>query len=142
MLSHLYRPPGVPAAHQRDQETIFQYVEDRSFGSGSRSDAYRCLHRPRGDGYFEEQALVALNNLKDAVEESGCFLDNLVKTHVLMPNPANLAAYRKVELEFYRKVAPRLVEEPPATTVVHPFGLASPKFGIEVEAIAYRPMIS
>jgi 2-iminobutanoate/2-iminopropanoate deaminase len=88
---------------------------------------------------FEEQALVALNNLKEAVEESGCFLENLVKTHVLMPNPANLAAYRKVELEFYRKYAPGLVEEPPATTVVHPFGLASPKFGIEVEAIAYRP---
>jgi enamine deaminase RidA (YjgF/YER057c/UK114 family) len=34
------------------------------------------------------------------------------------------------------------VEEPPATTVVHPFGLASPRFGIEVEAIAYRPMIA
>jgi 2-iminobutanoate/2-iminopropanoate deaminase len=91
---------------------------------------------------FEEQVLVALNNLKDAVEESGCFLENLVKTHVLMPNPANLAAYRKVELEFYRKVAPRLVEGPPVTTVVHPFGLASPRFGIEVEAIAYRPMIA
>ena len=91
---------------------------------------------------FEEQALVALKNLKDAVEESGCFLENLVKTHVLMPNPANLAAYRKVELEFYQKYAPRLVEEPPATTVVHPFGLASPRFGIEVEAIACRPTIA
>jgi enamine deaminase RidA (YjgF/YER057c/UK114 family) len=90
---------------------------------------------------FEEQALVALKNLKDVVEESGCFLENLVKTHVLMPNPANLPAYRKVELEFYQKYAPRLVEEPPATTVVHPFGLASPRFGIEVEAIAYWPMI-
>jgi 2-iminobutanoate/2-iminopropanoate deaminase len=90
---------------------------------------------------FEEQAWVALKNLKEAVEESGCFLENLVKTHVLMPNPANLTAYRKVELEFYQKFAPQLVEEPPATTVVHPFGLASPKFGIEVEAIAYRPVI-
>jgi enamine deaminase RidA (YjgF/YER057c/UK114 family) len=88
---------------------------------------------------FEEQALAALKNLKDAIEESGCFLENLVKTHVLMPDPANLAAYRKLELEFYRKYAPGLVEEPPATTVVHPFGLASPRFGIEVEAIAYRP---
>jgi enamine deaminase RidA (YjgF/YER057c/UK114 family) len=88
---------------------------------------------------FEEQARVALKNLKDAIEESGCFLENLVKTHVLMPDPANLVLYRKVELEFYRKYAPRLVEEPPATTVVHPFGLASPRFGIEVEAIAYRP---
>jgi enamine deaminase RidA (YjgF/YER057c/UK114 family) len=91
---------------------------------------------------FEEQALVALKNLKDAMEESGCFLENLVKTNVLMPNPANLTTYRKVELEFFQKYAPRLVEEPPATTVVHPFGLASPRFGIEVEAIAYRPMIT
>ncbi len=91
---------------------------------------------------FEEQALVALKNLKDAIEESGGFLENLVKTHVLIPNPANLAAYRKVELEFYQKYAPRLVEEPPASTVVHPFGLASPRFGIEVEAIAYRPTIA
>ncbi len=91
---------------------------------------------------FEEQARVALKNLKEAIEESGCFLENLVKTHVLIPNPANLAAYRKVELEFYQKYAPRLVEEPPATTVVHPFGLASPRFGIEVEAIAYRPTVA
>ena len=90
---------------------------------------------------FEEQAVVALKNLKDAVEESGCFLENLVKTHVLMPDPANLATYRKVELDFYQKYAPRLVEEPPATSVVHPFGLASPRFGVEVEAIAYRPTI-
>jgi 2-iminobutanoate/2-iminopropanoate deaminase len=88
---------------------------------------------------FEEQAVVALKNLKDAMEESGCFLENLVRTNVLMPNPANLPMYRKVELEFYRKYAPRLVEEPPATTAIHPFGLASPRFGIEVEAIAYRP---
>jgi 2-iminobutanoate/2-iminopropanoate deaminase len=90
---------------------------------------------------FEEQALVALKNLKDVLEESGCFLENLVKTHVLIPNPANLPAYRKIELEFYQKYAPRLVEEPPATTVVHSFGLASPRFGIEVEAIAYWPMV-
>ena len=88
---------------------------------------------------FEEQALVALNNLRYALEECGSFLDNLVKTRVLIPDSNNTASFRKVELQFYQKYAPRLVEEPPASTIIHPLALASPNFAIEIEAIAYIP---
>jgi enamine deaminase RidA (YjgF/YER057c/UK114 family) len=85
---------------------------------------------------FAEQALIALQSLKMVAEESGCLLENLVQTKILMPNPANVDVYRRVELEFFQKYAPNLLEEPPATTIVHPFALASSKFGIEIDAIA------
>ena len=88
---------------------------------------------------FEEQMKVTLMNLKETLEETGSSLENLVKTHMLVPDPANTATMRKVELEFYQKYAPSLVEEPPASTVVHPLSLASPKLLIEIEAIAYIP---
>jgi len=42
-----------------------------------------------------------------------------------------------MELEYYKKYAPPLVEEPPASTVIHPLNLASPAMYIEIEAIAF-----
>ncbi len=88
---------------------------------------------------FEDQVKVALNNLKIAVEETGSSLNNLVKTNVLVPQPENLPVFRKLEEEFYRKYAPGLIEEPPASTVIHPLSLAGTNLKIEVEAIAYVP---
>ncbi len=86
---------------------------------------------------FKEQALASLSNLKEALEETGSSLDNLIKTHILIPDPQNLPVFRKVELEFFQKYAPGLVQEPPASSVIHPLNLASPKLYIEIEAIAY-----
>ena len=88
---------------------------------------------------FEEQAKVALSNLKIALEEIGSSLDNLIKTHVLVPKPENLTVFRRLEMEFYHKYAPGLLEKPPATTAVHPLNLAGTNLQIEIEAIAYVP---
>jgi hypothetical protein len=44
-----------------------------------------------------------------------------------------------MELEYYQKYAPSLVDEPPASTVIHPLNLASPSLLIEMEAIAVVP---
>ena len=40
---------------------------------------------------------------------------------------------RKTELEYYQKHAPRLVEEPPASTFLQPASLARPEFLVEVD---------
>ncbi|MDP2916326.1 MAG: Rid family hydrolase, partial [Dehalococcoidia bacterium] len=88
---------------------------------------------------FEDQMRVTLSNLKESLEETGSSLENLVKTHMLLPNPKNIESMRKIEAEFYRKYAPILLEEPPASTIVHPLSLASPTMHIEIEAIAYLP---
>jgi len=88
---------------------------------------------------FEEQLMVALGNLKAALEETGSSLDNLVSTYILLPNPENTSSMRKLELEYYQKYAPVLVNEPPASTIIHPLNLASPAIQIEIDAIGFIP---
>ena len=83
--------------------------------------------------------VIALDNLRAALEETGSALENLVKTHMLLPNPKNYSSMRKVELEYYQKYAPPLVNEPPASTVIHPLNLATPKLLIEIDAIGFIP---
>jgi 2-iminobutanoate/2-iminopropanoate deaminase len=90
---------------------------------------------------FGDQLLIALKNLRAALEEAGSSLDNLVKTYILLPKAETCSSMRKIELEFYQKYAPRLVEEPPASTVIHPYNLASPTMLIEIDAIGFIPDI-
>jgi len=90
---------------------------------------------------FEDQLNVALHNLKWAVEETGSTLDYLVKTRVLLPDLDNYDAMRKIEREFYRKYAPSLVDEPPASTLIRPYSLASPRMSVEIDGICLIPQI-
>ena len=88
---------------------------------------------------FEEQMLTALDNLRAALEEAGSSLENLVKTYTLLPDPEETTRMHQIELEFYQKYAPRLVDEPPASMVIHPYNLASPTMLIEIDAIGFIP---
>ncbi len=88
---------------------------------------------------FEDQMLTALKNLRAALEEAGGSLENLVKTYILLPNPEATTRMHQILMEFYQKYAPRLVEEPPASTVIHPYNLASPTMLIEIDAVAFIP---
>jgi len=88
---------------------------------------------------FEEQMVLTLDNLRATMEETGSALENLVKTHMLLPNPENYPSMRKMELEYYQKYAPPLVDEPPASTVIHPLKLATPRLLIEIDAIGFIP---
>jgi len=88
---------------------------------------------------FEEQMVLTLHNLRATMEETGSALENLVKTHMLLPNPENYPSMRKIELEYYQKYAPPLVDEPPASTVIHPLKLATPRLLIEIDAIGFIP---
>ena len=88
---------------------------------------------------FKEQMITALDKLRLTMEEAGSSLENLVKTIMLVPNLENYELMRKTELEYYQKYAPRLVEEPPASTFIKPVSLATPKFMIEIYAIGFIP---
>jgi enamine deaminase RidA (YjgF/YER057c/UK114 family) len=88
---------------------------------------------------FEDQMKITLDNLRAAVEETGSSLNNLVKTYVLMPNLEYYSIMRRLELEYYQKYAPKLVEEPPVSTLIQPLNLASPKMMIEIDAIGFLP---
>ena len=83
---------------------------------------------------FEEQMIVALDKVRRCMEEAGSSMDNVVKTLMLLKDVKDYPKMRKTELEYYQKHAPRLVEEPPASTFME-VGLAKPEFLVEIDVV-------
>ncbi len=83
-----------------------------------------------------EQMWVALEKVRAALEEIGSKMENIVKTLILFKDIKDYQIMRKTELEYYQKYAPRLVEEPPASTILQAGTLARPEFLVEVEVVA------
>ncbi len=91
---------------------------------------------------LEEQMTLAFDKLRLAMEEAGTSMNNLIKTLMLLKNLEDYPRMRKLEVEYYQKYAPRLLEEPPASTFVNPRSLATPKFLFEIDAIGFIPTVS
>lgn len=85
---------------------------------------------------FEEQVTICLDKIRMALEEVGSSMNNIIKTNMFLIHPENHSSLRKVELDYYRKHAPSLVEQPPASICIVPASLALPEFLVEIEAYA------
>lgn len=85
---------------------------------------------------ISDQMLVCLGKVKAALEEVGSSMENIVKTLILLKDVKDYQMMRKTELEYYQKHAPRLVEEPPASTFMQPASLARPEFLVEIDVTA------
>lgn len=85
---------------------------------------------------IHDQMNVCLTRVKNALEEVGSSMDNIVKTLILLKDIKDFPAMRATEAEFYEKHAPRLIQEPPASTIMQIISLAKPEFLVEYEAIA------
>ncbi len=85
---------------------------------------------------ISDQMLACLDKVKAALEEVGSRMENIVKTLILLKDVKDYQMMRKTELEYYQKHAPRLVEEPPASTFMQPASLARPEFLVEIDVIA------
>ena len=83
---------------------------------------------------FEEQMVNALDKVRKAMEEAGSSMNNVIKTLMLLKNLEDYPRMRKTELEYYQKYAPRLVDEPPASTFMQ-VNLAKPGFLVEIDVI-------
>lgn len=83
---------------------------------------------------LEQQMIVALDKVRGAMEQAGSCMDNVIKTLILLKDIADYPKMRKTELEYYQKYAPRLVEEPPASTFMVA-GLAKPEFLVEIDVV-------
>ncbi len=83
-----------------------------------------------------DQMVVCLNKVKAALEEVGSSMENIVKTLILFKDIKDYQIMRKTELEYYQRHAPRLVEEPPASTILQAASLARPEFLVEVDVTA------
>lgn len=78
---------------------------------------------------IEEEARIALNNVKAVVEAAGFFMDNTVKVTVFLANARDFDKFNRVYQEFFGK-------ELPARTVVE--GKSAFGCKCEVEAIVGR----
>ncbi len=84
----------------------------------------------------KEQMIVALDKIRSALEEAGSSMDNIVKTVIYLKNVSDYQAMRDTELEYYKKYAPSLVEEPPASTFIQPASLSKPNMLVEIDVVA------
>jgi 2-iminobutanoate/2-iminopropanoate deaminase len=83
------------------------------------------------------QMNVALTKVKMALEEAGSFMDNVIKTLILLKNPDDYTMMRRTEFEFYQRYAPLLLEQPPASTLIHTHQIGSgPEYLVEIEVVA------
>lgn len=84
----------------------------------------------------EDQMVIALDKIRFALEEAGSSMNNIVSTVVYLKKLEDMHRIRKVELEYYQKHAPLLLEEPPISGIIQPVSLAKPDYLIEIETIA------
>ena len=83
-----------------------------------------------------EQVKVTLDVIKDTVEDAGGSMNNIIQTFILLKDIRDYSLMREAELEYYKKYAPNLIEEPPISTVIQPYSLARPDYLIEMDALS------
>jgi 2-iminobutanoate/2-iminopropanoate deaminase len=121
--------PHVPKEHPKFART--QVVGNLVIVSGCEALDHDTLKVETAD--FQEQTKICLEKVKVGMEETGGSLNNLVKTYVLLKDIKDYPLYREVEQAFFKKHAPDLSKNPPASTVVNVSSLALPEFLVEVE---------
>ena len=69
-----------------------------------------------------------------SMEQAGSRMDNIVKMTVLLTDREHYPVMRRTEFEYYRRHAPRLVEDPPASTVMI-VELGKPDYLVELDVV-------
>jgi 2-iminobutanoate/2-iminopropanoate deaminase len=122
--------PQVPKKHPKFART--EVVGNLVIISGCEALNHDTVKIETDD--FKEQTRIVLEKLRVGMAETGGSMDNLLKTYVLLKEMKDYPLYREVEQEFFRKHAPELAKNPPASTVINVSSLARPEFLVEVEA--------
>lgn len=86
----------------------------------------------------QEQTNVALYKIKLALEEAGSCLENIIKVQIILKDMKDYEIVKQAEFDFYRKNAPALAEEPPASTVWQVVSLSKPDMLVEFDVTAMR----
>ena len=83
---------------------------------------------------FKEQAILCLEKIKIAMEETGGSWETVAKTNVFIKDSRNLKLYREIESDYFRENAPPLSNKPPASTTFIVEELPREEFLVEIEA--------
>jgi 2-iminobutanoate/2-iminopropanoate deaminase len=87
---------------------------------------------------FEEQMVIALEKARACMEQAGSTMDNVIKMAVLLTDRLHCPAMRRTESEYYRRHAPMLVVDPPASTVMV-VQLGKPEYLVELDVAGLVP---
>ncbi|MBL6958635.1 MAG: hypothetical protein ISR52_06625 [Rhodospirillales bacterium] len=119
--------PEVPREHAKFAQSIT--VGNLVFASGCTG-----VGAPADD--IAAQVTAALDKTRAALETAGSSMENIVKTFFMVRSLDDYQLVRKTETEYYERHAPKLVETPPAATLMVIGALAKPEYRVEYEAIA------
>ena len=86
-----------------------------------------------------DQMKVALDKIRAALTEAGTSMYNIVKTTIYLKHVEDYNTMRQTEREYWQKYAPRLIEEPPASTFMQPVSFSKPDMLVEIDVIAMIP---
>jgi 2-iminobutanoate/2-iminopropanoate deaminase len=86
-----------------------------------------------------DQMKEALDKIRAALTEAGTSMDNIVKMTIYLRNAEDAGLMHQIEKEYWQKYAPRLLEEPPASTLIQPLSLIMPNVLIEIDVIGVIP---
>jgi enamine deaminase RidA (YjgF/YER057c/UK114 family) len=84
---------------------------------------------------LRHQMLQSLTRTKIGMEAAGSSLNNIIRSLHLVKNLEDVPNVVEIELEYYKKHAPRLLEEPPVSTFVQPYSFGNPRYLVEIEHI-------
>jgi len=87
---------------------------------------------------IREQTRVAMDKIRLALEEAGTSMENIVKVLIYFKDMKDYEAVKQTEFEYWKKHAPALAEEPPASTVCQVVSLSKPNMLVEFDIIALR----
>ena len=83
-------------------------------------------------GSIETQTRQVMENIKAALEETGCALSDVIKTTCWVEDPRDFGGFNKVYAEYLGG------DEPPARATVGSTLMLNAR--VEVEAVAYKPL--
>lgn len=81
------------------------------------------------------QTVVALDKVKDTLDEAGGAMDNIVRTVVFLRDMQDYGRMREAELNYYQKNAPFLVDEQPASRIIQAPSFVRPEALVEIDVI-------
>jgi enamine deaminase RidA (YjgF/YER057c/UK114 family) len=85
-----------------------------------------------------DQTQVALDKIRLALAEAGTSMENIVKVVIYFKDMKDYETVKRTEFEYWKKHAPALAEEPPASTVCQVVSLSKPNMLVEFDIVALR----
>lgn len=135
MNKRKFYPLYYAGAKQRFARAVV--VGDLIFLSGSSGRTLETGEVSSSD--IKEQTRVAVEKIRLALEEVGSSLENIVKLTMYLRDMRHYDAVYGAMYDYFSKYAPRLINEPPAITVVQVVSLSKPDMLVEIDAIAVKP---